>query len=912
MGFVIFLAIAFVIGMPIAVVAALVRSQENARDLAATRSALMDLARKLDRLRSEVEGLRGAAAAQVSPARVQPTAEEKISTDAVAAEAPQAPPLQQQPTPTREFMAHAEMKATLGEAPKSAGISIETIEEALTSRWLVWLGAVSIALGGTFLVKYAIDQGLLGPTARVTLGFILGIALAIGGEWLRQRPLQRAIANIRPNHVPPALSASGVFVAFASLYAAYALYNLLPPLVAFFALAAVALVAVGLSLLQGQFVAWLGVFGSFLTPALVQTPNPSAFGFVVYLLVVGGACLAVARYQAWWWFGFATLAGAAIWPALWMIGQWTSGDEWPFGLYLLITAAAFFLVPPRAETSDEVQDWLKEWENLDLPTQLIWIAAGVVIAALTAMVRVSHYSVPALIFFGAGVLLALIAGRREARFDGFAVAAAAATLYMLAGMPVPNTVVAPPALPGAPFIPPELSFFAETNFIFGALFAAGGFIALWGGKRAAIWAGVSAATPVLLLVIAYDRIVDFNVDLAWAGLAIALAAPNLFAAERVERYRTTRGLEISLGFYAAAVTACLSLAAAMAIREAWLTVALAIELPVLGLIGKRVTGKAIPVIAAIVSAIVLVRLLFNYNIFQYPLTAHLGMSWIVYGYGIPAVAFFAAARLFRTADVEPLAVLLRAGGVAFSVLFVSLQIRVLIAGSLDARTYGLLEQSLHSIAWLSIGTGLALYHRRTEDGVSFYGSRILLTSAAAQIALLQLLLSNPLFSRQFVGEYPVVNVLFLAYAVPAIFAFCVAVSEHTRDQMLARISAIAGFVLVFLYISLEVRRAYQGPFLVLSTPSDAEMYAYSAVWLCYAGILLGLGISLRRTFLRHAAIAVLLVAVLKVFLFDMAGLTGLYRVVSFMGLGLSLVGIGYLYQRFVFQPSRGGMAAEGS
>ncbi len=32
----------------------------------------------------------------------------------------------------------------------------------------------------------------------------------------------------------------------------------------------------------------------------------------------------------------------------------------------------------------------------------------------------------------------------------------------------------------------------------------------------------------------------------------------------------------------------------------------------------------------------------------------------------------------------------------------------------------------------------------------------------------------------------------------------------------------------------------------------------------------------------------------------MGGLTGLYRVASFLGLGLSLVGIGYIYQRFVF------------
>lgn len=40
----------------------------------------------------------------------------------------------------------------------------------------------------------------------------------------------------------------------------------------------------------------------------------------------------------------------------------------------------------------------------------------------------------------------------------------------------------------------------------------------------------------------------------------------------------------------------------------------------------------------------------------------------------------------------------------------------------------------------------------------------------------------------------------------------------------------------------------------------------------------------------------------KVFLFDMAALTGLWRALSSLGLGLSLVAVGWLYQRFVFPP----------
>jgi uncharacterized membrane protein len=40
--------------------------------------------------------------------------------------------------------------------------------------------------------------------------------------------------------------------------------------------------------------------------------------------------------------------------------------------------------------------------------------------------------------------------------------------------------------------------------------------------------------------------------------------------------------------------------------------------------------------------------------------------------------------------------------------------------------------------------------------------------------------------------------------------------------------------------------------------------------------------------------------VVKVFVFDTGNLTGLYRVASLLGLGLTLLGLAYVYQRWVF------------
>ena len=50
---------------------------------------------------------------------------------------------------------------------------------------------------------------------------------------------------------------------------------------------------------------------------------------------------------------------------------------------------------------------------------------------------------------------------------------------------------------------------------------------------------------------------------------------------------------------------------------------------------------------------------------------------------------------------------------------------------------------------------------------------------------------------------------------------------------------------------------------------------------------------------RIASLAIMILAVAKVFLFDASGLDGLLRISSFVALGLSLIGIGWLYSRYL-------------
>jgi uncharacterized membrane protein len=80
-------------------------------------------------------------------------------------------------------------------------------------------------------------------------------------------------------------------------------------------------------------------------------------------------------------------------------------------------------------------------------------------------------------------------------------------------------------------------------------------------------------------------------------------------------------------------------------------------------------------------------------------------------------------------------------------------------------------------------------------------------------------------------------------------------------------------------------------------------------------VLLGIGVLFNSQRARLASAVVIALTILKAFLVDMSTLTGVYRALSFMCLGLVLVAIGWLYQRILFSrravpPLAGGGAVQ--
>ena len=153
------------------------------------------------------------------------------------------------------------------------------------------------------------------------------------------------------------------------------------------------------------------------------------------------------------------------------------------------------------------------------------------------------------------------------------------------------------------------------------------------------------------------------------------------------------------------------------------------------------------------------------------------------------------------------------------------------------------------------------------------------------------------------------NLILLGYGLPAGLAIMLALTvRHTRP-MSYRVTAVGVSVLLGLaYLTLEVARLYHGPRLT-GPVSDPENYTFSAVWLAFGVVLLVVGLLIDSKPARLASATVVGLTVAKVFLIDMADLAGIWRALSFIGLGLVLVGIGYLYQRVLFPQHRVAAAA---
>lgn len=165
-----------------------------------------------------------------------------------------------------------------------------------------------------------------------------------------------------------------------------------------------------------------------------------------------------------------------------------------------------------------------------------------------------------------------------------------------------------------------------------------------------------------------------------------------------------------------------------------------------------------------------------------------------------------------------------------------------------------------------------------------------------------------LFLPARINWMPVINIRFAALFISAACLYLYQSKGKALEAkriwvLLARILLV---VLLFELITVEISGIFAHRLWELNTGNpvlqhqieNQKQLALSISWIFYSLLLMLTGIWRKWAWLRWSAISLFGLSILKIFLFDLSSIETLYRIVSFMALGVILLAVSYLYQRY--------------
>jgi uncharacterized membrane protein len=828
-----------------------------------------------------------------------PTEPAHPSPDAVPAQAATPTEPSVAPEPVEPAVEPIQPEAFPAEPPAPPAAP-ESLESKIGARWTVIVGGLALALGAIFLVRYSIEQGLIGPGMRIILGFALSALLFGAGEKLRRRDRALNLPVIAKADVPAILTGAGSIALFATIYAAHALYGFIGPAEAFVLLTAAGLVTLFLSVIHGPGLAALGALGSYVAPLLVASAAPAPFPVVLHTLAVTACVLGMARIRAWQWLAASGIVGSLLWGLLLrdIVAPTTMPAELLLvaGLVALYVGAFLFGAQPT-----NLRDRKPE------PFSLIALAG---VSALSLFYASGDPAYPLLV---AGIVLTGALGAVASRWTVAAPAAliagvVAVATVMLIRMPSPIDLgtMRIGELEWAILGDQGLGRFAMNAGAIAIVLGIGAsFSAVRAAAAAPRSAGYFAATgafaPLIILVVVYLRHVPFETRPAIGMAALIMAAIFAAMTEKLISKRPDDNMAPAPALYAAGAVLALSFACSVGLVPRFIP--LSLSLGAAGIVWvslyrpvKLLSWLAVGVAGLSCAAIILGPPFTPEEIGTRPI-----LNGLILRLGLPALAVLFAGETLRRQRDGAEAGILQTIGLVLAAIFVTFEIRHYSGGGdLNAGFLRLGEQSAYTLAALAFSLGLQRIARQTKSKIYNAASLVAGVIGAAAIAIAHLVTINPFFTGESVGTGRFINLLLPGYLLPALAAAWVAAAARpVRPRWFTLLSAALALLLAFAYVTLMVRHAYQGEYLDGWFMTDAENWTYSAVWLVFGILLLTAGIFLRSTIVRAASGLVIAIVVFKVFLFDMAALTGVLRAASFLGLGAVLIVIGRLYQRLL-------------
>ncbi|MCA8868552.1 MAG: DUF2339 domain-containing protein [Rhodobacteraceae bacterium] len=781
------------------------------------------------------------------------------------------------------------------------------------ANWFYLVAAVSLGLAGVFFVQYGIENGYLTPPMRVLAALALGAVLILGGEYLRRKGGDRADDLFA--YLPSTFAAGGLISLFAGLLSARLMYGLIGAETAFAALALVAALAVLIGWFYGPLLAAIGILGAFAAPFLVAGDPGAAALLYYFFALVAVAALLVDSFKRWAWVSaFALVLGFAA-ASLMFAG---SGEAVHFVAFALIVTVAATIIPERSivpllagpSVGDNLIAWWRKRKDAtqeippsSFPVRLVF---GVFLAATCVAVWVLDTSSGGFWLSMAGLsglfLLAVIWMRlAPGLWDLAAMPLVAMPLVLFAesqrysAVPTVRRQWLNSANPlGEDPTSPIALLIVATAVIFSILMA----LRSWrAADYANVWAFAGAVFAPLVVVelhMFWAPSLVFGAAL-WATYVMAVAAVMVALALGFARIDGEARQRVAL--FALAALTMIALAMVLMLSSSALTLALALMVLLAVWLDKRFGLPALAVFVWVGAGVTTWRMMFVPGM----IWAQLMPFWELFGTFVLVLAMLWAAQFLLDRGKRPRTfTVIEAAFWTLLAAFGMAMILRLFDTFWPDRDSSHAALSLMALVWL-ISAANQLW--RLKGGVTWRWVRITLAVIYLLPGLALLvgsgLFANPLWSRsEPVFGPPVLDSLLVAYLLPALFFLLVAVwFRHFNLKLRYAIGAV-GVLYAGIYVGLEIRRLWRGDILNLPGVTVPELYSYTLAMLVASTGLLFYAFWRHSPWLRKLALAGIGLTVAKVFLIDISGLSGLTRVVSFLGLGLAVAGLAWLDRWF--------------
>jgi uncharacterized membrane protein len=182
---------------------------------------------------------------------------------------------------------------------------------------LARVGVVVLFIGVAFLLKYATEHVTIPIEVRLAGVALGGVVLLVLGWRLRGRRAGYAMS----------LQGAAIGVLYLTVFAALRLYQLLPPVAAFTLLFWIAALSSFLAIRQDSMaLAVLGVVGGFAAPVLTSSAGASHVMLFSYYAVLNAAIFAIAWFKAWRLLNVVGFVCTFVVGTLWGVTRYRSED----------------------------------------------------------------------------------------------------------------------------------------------------------------------------------------------------------------------------------------------------------------------------------------------------------------------------------------------------------------------------------------------------------------------------------------------------------------------------------------------------------------------------------------------------------------------------------------------------------